>query len=147
VIQVDPRLVILATLTLLTLPQQYSGGAAVAHPHAIFQFWIVGGHLTAANHHGQPSDDDDPYVPSKMSAPHSTRLVDDPVVPTISDATPSAERADAIGGVLSAWTFPLLSLSLLILWLGRVLTGIASSPEPPPPRYRAGFAFAFGSVS
>jgi hypothetical protein len=129
---IDRRLALLAVLCLLTMPQNYRGGAEDAHPHAIFQFWFTGGHVTAEHHHGGGHHDDDTPVPSKTTG--SSRLVDNPVVPTISEATPGAERADAIGGIVNAWIVPLLFAALAIVVRSRPLTGLTIAPELPPPR-------------
>jgi hypothetical protein len=138
---IDRRLALLAVLCLLTMPQNYRGGAEDAHPHAIFQFWFTGGHVTAEHHHGGDHHDDDAPVPSKTTG--SSRFVDNPDVPTISEATPSAERADAIGGVFSYWIVPLLFATLAIIVRTRPLTGLVIAPEPPPPRDSVISAFGY----
>jgi hypothetical protein len=137
---IDRRLALLAVLCLLTMPQNYRGGAEDAHPHAIFQFWFTGGHVTAEHHHGGDHHDGGAPVPSKASG--SSRLVDNPVVPTISEATPGAERADAIGGIFSAWIASLLFATLVITSRSGSLIGLAIAPEPPPPRGSTVTAFS-----
>jgi hypothetical protein len=136
--QPSRSLLVLAALCLVTMPQNYRGGAEFAHPHAIFQFWIAGGHVSADHHHGEEViGDDDHHSPTSHSslpvtAPVRADLPDD--VPTLSQMT-TAERADAIGSVLSTWFVLVLVAAAGLFVLRGLRPGLVPLPERPPPRF------------
>jgi hypothetical protein len=133
-------LLVLAALCLLTLPQTYAGGAALPHPHAIFQFWFHGGHLSAAHHHGDGDDHDhdgDLAISTHLSptdavaAARAARAES----PTVTQMTPPFESTDGIGGAFGDW-FILLFAATAGLYLVRSLRqGLTPLPERPPPRF------------
>jgi hypothetical protein len=128
-------LLCLGALCLLTMPQDYRGGASLPHPHAIFQFWTPGGHRTAADHHGH----DHSYAqlsPAEWQAAARAARSDAPI---ITQLTPPGESGDAIGGVVEIWFVLLLGVSTAIYVLRALLPGLTRSPERPPPRSLAAF--------
>jgi hypothetical protein len=140
------------------MPQSYNGGAPISHPHALFQFWIPGGHLSAADHHGggfgmadMDAMDGSGTHSHEMSSSdnamsHSTaanRVVVErsarPDIPTISHVTSAAERSDMIGGILEPW-FVLILLALAGFFGRRTIrSGLLPLPELPPPRLAIAF--------
>jgi hypothetical protein len=140
---------LLGVLCLLTMPQSYNGGAPVSHPHALFQFWIPGGHLSAADHHGgssmEPHEADGDHAHQTLSDHHpmsqaasanrtTVERSAQPDIPTISQVTPAAERGDTIGGILEPW-FVLMLFALSGFFAVRTIrSGLAPLPELPPPR-------------
>jgi hypothetical protein len=131
-------LLVLATLCLVTMPQNYRGGAEFAHPHAIFQFWIAGGHVSADHHHGEGETGEheghDRAFHEPLTVISSVRadLPDD--VPTVSQMT-TAERADAIGSVLGTWFVVVLVAAAGLFVVRGLGSGLAPLPERPPPRF------------
>jgi hypothetical protein len=135
--QPSRSLLLLAALCLVTMPQSYRGGAELAHPHAVFQFWIQGNHVSADHHHGDETGEHDHAISAGHSAPTETSSVrtnplDD--IPTISQMT-AAERADAIGSVLGAWFVLVLAAATGLFFVRGMGPGLAPSPERPPPRF------------
>ncbi|MEA2512323.1 MAG: hypothetical protein QOJ59_1810 [Thermomicrobiales bacterium] len=135
--QPSSSLLLLAALCLLLMPQSYKGGASLSHPHAIFQFWIPGGHLSADHHHGEDDrHNHDHAAPQTQSSAErqSTTPVRRADTPTISPVTPTAEISAAIGGVLSSWFVLLLAAAAGLFVVRGLRAGLTPSPERPPPR-------------
>lgn len=132
------------------MPQSYNGGAPISHPHAIFQFWIPGGHLTAADHHGggfsmasmSERDDharedsaDHHQMTDRSPSTHAlAKRSVRPDIPTISQVTPAAERSDMIGGILEPWFVLILALLAGLFVVRTPRAGLTPLPELPPPR-------------
>jgi len=134
------------------MPQNYTGGAPVAHPHALVQFWIPGGHVSTADHHGgsamtmshSASGDDDHAHESRSSHPGTSlkTSADSPVeaqssrpnIPTISQLTPSADRGDRFGGILEPWFLLMLALLAGFFATQPARTELSPASDLPPPR-------------
>ena len=121
---------------LAAVPVHYRGGAALSHPHALFQIWADGGHglihhASVLNGHAAsiPAADranvDPPSV--FVAAPHGS--------PALTALTVFAEKAAAIG---------MMVLAVLLLLVGRSdlpgttadrLVGVTCRPLHPPPRW------------
>lgn len=137
------------------MPQSYNGSASVSHPHAIFQFWIPGGHLTASDHHGggfsmESAHEGDDHAHEASTSHHEMAhasldhhaLVSRsarPDIPTISQVTPAAERSDMIGGILEPWFVLILALLAGFFAVRTVRSGLTPLPELPPPRLTTAF--------
>ena len=131
-------LLLLAALCLMTMPQSYRGGAELSHPHAVFQFWLQGGHLSADHHRGGGVDLDHDHrlTATELSAEvgASVRTNHGTDTPTISQMTTSAESGDAIGGVLGTWFVLLLAAAGGLFVVRGMGHGLTPLPERPPPR-------------
>lgn len=149
----------LGVLCLLTMPQSYTGGSPVAHPHAIFQFWIPSGHISADDHHGEEMDaatttgghgghhsgattstpsmaDERAEQAERDDVTTNRPVVDRAAFPGLAVVTASTllERGDLIGGVLEPW-FVLFLVALAGLFVTRnPLSGRSVMPDLPPPR-------------
>jgi hypothetical protein len=128
------RMLLFTALCLLTMPQSYRGGATIAHPHALFQFWFDDHHATADHHH------DDVSVHDQEPSSDATIRSSSPDVPTITQVTYGSERADAIGGVLDPWFLPLRVAPAAIRGFSARRAGRRLRPEIPPPRLLLSFA-------
>ncbi|HEY7031349.1 MAG TPA: hypothetical protein VH482_08490 [Thermomicrobiales bacterium] len=131
-------LLLLAVFCLLMLPQSYMGGASLPHPHAIFQFWFHGSHLTAAHHHDDGDDDHDhtvtePLSPAEAEAAARAAFAE---TPTIAQMPPSYEGSDAIGSILVDGLVFVLAAMVGLFAVTRLRDGLTPSPEAPPPRLR-----------
>ena len=123
-----------AALAILMLPVEYRAGAERAHPHAAFQLWADFAHGKTPHRH------DDAATDHAAHADHETPVAavkTPPDVPTVSEATPPAERAAAFASIVA--------LCWLLLWRGRPrvarlghrLVGRFLRPDVPPPRLAA----------
>src|SRR5262249_35430823 len=129
-------LLLLAALCLLTLPQSYKGGASLPHPHALFQFWFLGRHDTAAPHHHRDGDDHgatatEPPSPAGAEAAARAARAD---TPTVTQMTPSYESSDGIGGDLVTWLALAFQATAGLYIVRRLHRGLTPSPDIPPPR-------------
>jgi hypothetical protein len=134
--QSSRMLLLVVALCLVTMPQSYKGGAERSHPHAIFQFWVAGGHHAARHHHGDDRDIDhhragDMPAAQSTSAGGSAARAD---TPTISQMATSAGSGDAIGGDFGIWLVLIFGAATVIFFVRGLGAGSAPSPERPPPR-------------
>jgi hypothetical protein len=135
--QTGKLLLVFAALCLLTLPQTYSGGASLPHPHAIFQFWIPGGDIPADHHH-DGEHDRAITVPMSPAAAAAAARAARSATATISQITPSYESSDAIGGVLAVWSPVLFAAVMSHDFRDKLPLGRRTPPEIPPPRAAIG---------
>lgn len=125
--------VLVAALTMLTLPVSYRAGADVAHPHAIIQLWLDAAHGSTDHHRRLETDhsqhDTHPTVPAVLR----TTVLPAPDVPTLSELVshelPSVIAVSVVAGLV------LVLFRLMPVWTETgALVGQSRRPEIPPPR-------------
>jgi hypothetical protein len=123
-------LLVVAALCALLMPVQYRGGADVAHPHAVFQFWR-GGHADPFDHHGH-----DHRIAGSFHEQSFARTNAPPDTPVLTGL--ASVDGQALGmAILAVAGLMVLGLHArhrheappMVILRGRVV-----SPEPPPPR-------------
>jgi hypothetical protein len=130
-------LLIVAAISLLSMPIDYRGGAELPHAHALFQFWMSGD-ADAFDHHGPSHDENHEHDQSDghdtYSLPMSSRNAV-PDTPTVSNMGSPAEMGSvlALSLLLTTLLFAEGRRLLIATW-NRTLVGILPSPERPPPR-------------
>jgi hypothetical protein len=146
----DRAFLLIATLCVAMMPSIYNGGAEIAHPHGLFQFWHSGPERAFDHHHSGehdheghdhapacPTTDGDRTAACREEAGAALATSANSDNPQASPSVPPGGTTEAIaaalgavvlllGAVPSKLRYPALSRS----WLGRFTT-----PEPPPPRF------------
>ncbi len=126
---------LVAMIALLSMPVQYRGGAALPHPHALFQLWSPGGHGLV--HH-------DPHADAPIPGMNvSERTNGDPNVvlgaafrdqPALTAMTMLGEQAAVVGVVILAALLLVFDRSTFRGDVSRRLVGFTLAPIHPPPR-------------
>ena len=126
---------ILATISLLTMPVNYKGGAEETHPHGVFQLWEDLSHGSIDHHHAGHESGRRHDESATRSAPAVAETAQaDPDLPRLMDGTgPAPERPVAI-------VFGAAEGFLVVVRSPRLVTtparpaGRSLKPALPPPR-------------
>lgn len=122
---------LLAAVSVLTMPVSYTGGRSVAHPHAFVQLFFDAANGTTSHHTvSEPVHHHTPPVRRVVF------LVDVPdETPIVTPPGGAMERVALIGSVLAAgYALVLAGLPRICSVLSR-LTGVTVIPDSPPPRF------------
>jgi hypothetical protein len=114
-------------LGFLTMPVEYRAGAAIAHPHALYQFWIEAAHGTMDHHvHG---------AAHSHAAPAPAGSADDPAgdEPTASGLMQPGAGLFALTTVFVVLLIMQGSLFAPVRWRMPIKTGRCPAPAVPPP--------------
>ncbi len=125
-----------AVIALLAMPVQYRGGAALPHPHALFQLWTPGGH--GLMHHDPHAGERALSMNASGEGNSGSRVVvavADPGGPALTAMTTLAEKAAALTVVVATALLLLLDRPTVGGQLARRLVGFTSRPTDPPPRW------------
>jgi hypothetical protein len=146
----DRAFLLIATLCVAMMPSIYNGGAEIAHPHGLFQFWLSGTerafnhhysgkHDHAGHHHAPacPATDSDRTAAcgEEPGAPLATSAISDE--PQVSPSVPPGGTTETIAAAFIAVVLLLVAISVKLRHpvLSRTRLGRVTTPEPPPPRF------------
>ncbi len=130
----------LAVIALLAMPVQYRGGAALPHPHALFQLWNPGGHGLV--HHDTHAGERVLSMSASGKANSGSQAVvalADPGGPALTGMTTLGEKAAALTVVAAAALLLVLHRPTVSGQMARRLIGLTCRPTDPPPRWAASF--------